>query len=170
MFTTLLTKEIQETIQTYRFLIATLLCVVLVPLGMYVTMKNYEQRLSDYRDNDNIYHQRAEGRLYYSFQGEGYRPPSQLSVFSVGLEYYMPSKALTSREDRITLVNDQGIDNAQSLLFGKMCQLKTAPAAVIRSFRVSWPLLCVAKTCKPQWNGARRMEFSYRKHRVILQW
>ena len=120
MFTTLLTKEIQETIQTYRFLIATLLCIVLVPLGMYVTMKNYEQRLSDYRDNDNIYHQRAEGRLYYSFQGEGYRPPSPLSVFSIGLDYYMPSKALTSRNDRIMMINDQGIDNAQSLLFGKI--------------------------------------------------
>jgi len=120
MFITLLMKEIHETVQTNRFLIAALLCLVLLPLGMYVTAKNYEQRLDEFRDNENLYHQRVEGRLHYSFQGEGYRPPSPLSVFSIGLEYFMPNKVLTNRNGRYAVINDKGIDNPQSLLFGKI--------------------------------------------------
>ena len=120
MFTTLLLKEIQETIQTYRFLIATILCILFIPLGMYVTMKNYEQRFEEYQDSDSLYQKRAEGKLYYRFQGEGYRPPSKLSFFSIGLEYHFPTKIVTSRDGNYKLVNDAGINNPQSLLFGKI--------------------------------------------------
>ena len=49
MFLTLLFKEIQETIITGKFLVTTILCIVLIPLGMYVTLKEYEQRNADYR-------------------------------------------------------------------------------------------------------------------------
>jgi len=40
----LIKKEIIETILDLRFVIVTLLCVVLIPLGMYVSIKDYEQR------------------------------------------------------------------------------------------------------------------------------
>ena len=95
MFTTLLMKEIQETLQTYRFLVAAILCIVFIPLGMFVTMKNYDQRFAEYQDSESLYQKRAEGRLHYNFQAEGYRPPSKLSFFSIGLEYYLPTKVVT---------------------------------------------------------------------------
>ena len=120
MFKILMLKEIQETIQTYRFLVAAILCIVFIPLGMFVTMKNYEQRLDEYQDSENLYQERAEGRLHSNFQGEGYRPPSKLSFFSIGLEYYFPTKIVTSRDDNYKLVSESGINNPQSLLFGKI--------------------------------------------------
>ena len=55
MFRTLVAKEILETILDLRFTIVTLLCVVLIPLGMYVSRKNYEQRLADYQQAKQIY-------------------------------------------------------------------------------------------------------------------
>jgi len=120
MFTTLFLKEIRETIQTYRFLVATVLCLSLLPLGMFVTTKSYESRLEQYRDADRLYHQRAEGKLYRNFRAEGYRPPSWKSVFSGGLELYFPTKVVTSPDGRYEIVDDAGIPNPHSLLFGKV--------------------------------------------------
>ena len=120
MFKTLLLKEIQETIQTYRFFIATLLCLVLIPLGMYVTMKDYEQRLIEHRDLVRLYQERYESRISYSFKAEGYRPPSLMSIFSIGLEYYFPTKVMTSSDGQFQITDVSGINNPQSLLFGKV--------------------------------------------------
>ncbi len=97
MLKTIIKKEILEAIFSLRFLIATLLCFVLIPLGMYVNMKEYEQRLADYQEAVRLYQQRSEGNIPWDFQAEGYRPPSVLSIFSVGLEYFFPNKIVTSR-------------------------------------------------------------------------
>lgn len=125
MLTTIIKKEILEAIFSLRFLIATLLCLVLIPLGMYVNLKEYEQRLADYQEAVRLYEQRLEGdkerkNLLAMFQAEGYRPPSVLSIFSIGLEYFLPNKVLTSREGAIHLTNESGVNNPQSLLFGKV--------------------------------------------------
>jgi hypothetical protein len=61
MLSTLIKKEIIETILGLRFVIATLLCLVLIPLGMYVSIKDYEQRLGDYNTAIQQYEQRAGG-------------------------------------------------------------------------------------------------------------
>ncbi|MFQ6116413.1 MAG: ABC transporter permease subunit, partial [bacterium] len=120
MLTTIFKKEILEALISLRFLIATLLCLVLIPLGMYVNLKDYQQRLADYQEAMRLYQARAEGNIEYNFQAEGYRPPSLLSIFSVGLEYFLPNKIVTSRGGDFRISNEAGVNNPQSLLFGKI--------------------------------------------------
>lgn len=120
MFKTLIRKEIIETMLDLRFVIATLLCVVLIPLGMYVSRKDYEQRLNDYQRSHQMYRQHY-GKVtdMYNPEAHGYRPPSALSIFAVGLEHFMPDKVITSRSGLFRTAKDPGIDNPESLLFGK---------------------------------------------------
>lgn len=129
MFGTLLMKEIHETVTGGKFLIATVLCLVLIPLGMFVTLKDYEQRQANYRNAEQLYEQRSEGKVGPTFKAEGYRPPSPLSVFAVGLEQFLPNKAVTSdaryafwesTEGIIQISNESSLHNPMSLLFGKM--------------------------------------------------
>lgn len=120
MLKTIIKKEILEALLSLRFLIATLLCLVLIPLGMYVNLKDYEKRLADYQEAVRLYEQRAKGNIGWDFHAEGYRPPSVLSIFSVGLEYFLPNKFVTSREGDVRATNESGVSNPQSLLFGKV--------------------------------------------------
>ncbi|MFI5250908.1 MAG: ABC transporter permease [Bacteroidota bacterium] len=113
-------KEILDAFFSYRFIIASLLCLVLIPLGIYVNLQEYKQRLADYQEAMHLYQQRAEGTIDLDFAAEGYRPPSVLSIFSVGLEYYLPNKITTSPGGVFHASNEQGINNPQSLLFGKV--------------------------------------------------
>ena len=125
MLVTLILKEIHETIINMRFLIATLLCLVLIPLGMYVSLREYEQRFADYQDAMNLYQDRSEGRVHADFAAEGYRPPSALSIFSVGLEFFLPNKVVTSRDGQFKVLNETGINNPQSLISGKIDVLES---------------------------------------------
>lgn len=120
MILTIIKKEILEAVQSFRFLIATLLCLFLIPLGMYVNLKEYEKRLADYQESVRLYEERSKGNIGSDFSAEGYRPPSVLSIFSVGLEYFLPNKIVTSRNGNVRTSNEQGINNPQSLLFGKV--------------------------------------------------
>ena len=129
MFATLLMKEIRETIITGKFFIAAVLCLILIPLGMYVTTQEFRQSVNDYRHAVQLYQQRSEGKVRSMFKAEGYRPPSPLSVFAVGLEPVLPNKAVTS-ESRyafqdgiggvVRISNESGLHNPMAALFGKM--------------------------------------------------
>ncbi len=44
MLKVLIKKEVLEALLSLRFLIGTLLCLVLIPLGLFVSTKEYEQR------------------------------------------------------------------------------------------------------------------------------
>jgi len=120
MFGTLVIKEIQETIHNFRFHFSVLLCLVLIPLGMYAALKNYEQRLTEYRESMRLYEQKSQGKITYNFRAEGYRPPLQRSVFAIGLEDYLPNKVLTERGGNFAISNEKGINNPQALLFGRL--------------------------------------------------
>ena len=109
MFTTVLLKEIQEAIYNYRFLLTMLLCLALIPLGLFVALKDYEQRLNDYHGTMRLYEQRAEGNVGWDFNAEGYRPPSAMSILSIGLEYYLPNKVETDRSGIFQIRNEKGI-------------------------------------------------------------
>lgn len=119
MFKTLIRKEIVETMLDLRFVIATLLCVVLIPLGMYVSRKDYEQRIDDYRRSHQMYRQHYGKNIGANVAVEGHRPPSTLSIFALGLDSFMPDKVITSRSGLFRTAKDPGIDNPESLLFGK---------------------------------------------------
>ena len=122
MFRTLVGKEIAETMLGLRFAIATLLCVVLIPLGMYVSRKDYEHRLASYQGELQTYRQRfgtPPTPLTGGEEAQGFRPPSVLSIFASGLDPFMPDKVFTSQSGLFRTVKESGIDNPQSLLFGK---------------------------------------------------
>jgi ABC-type transport system involved in multi-copper enzyme maturation permease subunit len=120
MLKIIIKKEVLEAILSFRFVVATLLCLVLVPLGMYVNMKDYQRRLADYEESIRLYVQRSEGNLSADFMAEGFRPPSLLSIFSVGLEYFLPNKFVTSPQGDTRMSNEGGINDPESLLFGKV--------------------------------------------------
>lgn len=120
MLGTLIKKEILEAILSLRFLLATVLCLILIPVGMYVNVRDYQRRLTDYEEAVRLYEGRSRGTIQESFQAEGFRPPSVLSIFSVGLEYILPNKIVTSRTGAFQTSNELGIDNPQSMLFGKV--------------------------------------------------
>jgi len=120
MFSTIMKKEIIEAISSHRFVMAAFLCLILLPLGMYVNLKDYEKRLKDHQESLRLYQQQAEGNVSFDFQAEGYRPPSVFSIFSVGLEYFLPNKIATSRTGVVLTTNESGVNNPQSLLFGKV--------------------------------------------------
>ena len=129
LFTTLLMKEIRETVITGKFFIATVLCLILIPLGMYITTQEYRQNINDYRHAIQLYQQRSEGKVGSLFRAEGYRPPSPMSVFAVGLEPVLPNKAVTSQSryafmempaGMVKISNESGSHNPVTALFGKM--------------------------------------------------
>ncbi|MDR1755519.1 MAG: ABC transporter permease, partial [Culturomica sp.] len=116
MFKVLLIKEIQSAIVDFRFWVITLLCVSVIPLSFYVSVKNYSQRLSDYLQEVQIY--RDSKVIQYDMTAEGIHPPSPLSIFSQGLGEKMPYKVLTSRNGQYTIETARP-DNKNDLM-GKM--------------------------------------------------
>jgi len=120
MLSTLILKEIHETIITYRFLIATLLCLILIPLGMYVSLKDYVQRYGEYQDSIRLYEEKAKGNINSGFRAEGYRPPSPLSIFSLGFKHTLPYKVTTSPEGEFSIEIQTISHNSESVLFGEV--------------------------------------------------
>jgi len=123
MLRTLIIKEIAETVLGLRFTATTLLCLVLIPLGMYVGREDYEQRFAGYQEKYQAYRQRhgtpeipATGRE----EAQGFRPPSILSIFASGLDPFVPDTVITSSAGLFRTVKEPDIDNPQSLLFGKL--------------------------------------------------
>lgn len=121
MLKTLIKKEIIETILDLRFVIATLLCVVLIPMGMYVSLKDYEQRLREYQTSVQQYEQRCKEIMFSGdFGAEGYRPPSPLSVFSRGLKDKLKMKVTTQYDGNYQIEKLSQDENLQAVLFGKI--------------------------------------------------
>jgi len=107
-------------LHNFQFIIAVLLCFVLIPLGMYVGLKQYEQNYSNYQDAMRLYQERSEGNISYNLIAEGYRPPSAMSIFSTGIEDYIPNKVYTSRDGLFRIQNELGVDDPKSLILGKI--------------------------------------------------
>ena len=119
MLKTLIRKEITETILDLRFWIVTALFLILIPLGMYVSRKDYERRLANYQQEHQMYRQHYGKDTGPDVEAQGFRPPSTLSIFALGLDPFMPDKAITSRSGLVRAAKEPGIDNPESLLFGK---------------------------------------------------
>jgi ABC-type transport system involved in multi-copper enzyme maturation permease subunit len=116
----LIIKEIQEIITNTRWLFVLLICLVLIPLGLYVSSKEYEQNKAAYKDAKQMYEERNKDRKGMEFTAEGYIPPSPLSIFSSGLSGSLPNKITTDYHGVWRAENDYGINNPGALLFGKI--------------------------------------------------
>ena len=119
MLKTLIRKEITETILDLRFWVVTALFLILIPMGMYVSRKDYERRLANYQQEHQMYRQHYGDKVGPSVEAQGFRPPPMLSIFALGLDPFMPDKAITSRSGLVRAAKEPGIDNPESLLFGK---------------------------------------------------
>jgi ABC-type transport system involved in multi-copper enzyme maturation permease subunit len=96
MLRTILRKELLENIHSYRFPLFALICVVLIPLGMSVNNAQYAKRLKDYNEQVRLADEAQSGLKIQDLMAgrvtiKGFRPPSQLSVFSQGLESALPA-------------------------------------------------------------------------------
>lgn len=116
----LIIKEIRDIITNSRSLFVLLICFVLIPLGLYVSTKEYEQNETAYNNARQMYEKQSEGKLGMGFIAEGYIPPSPLSIFSYGLSDYLPDKITTNSKGVWHYENDYGINNPIALLFGKI--------------------------------------------------
>ena len=94
-FKTLFIREIQGAIIDFRFWVVFVLCMSIIPLSFYVSVKNYSQRLSDYQQEVQGYRDRTS--VGSQMAAEGVHPPSPLSIFSQGLGQKMPQKVITAR-------------------------------------------------------------------------
>ena len=119
MFGTMIKKEIVSTILDLRFIIASLLFLVLIPLGMYVSREGYEQRFANYQLEQQMYRQKYGKDVYYEVEVQGFRPPSVLSVFASGLDRYIPDKVITTRSGIFRTAKDVRGDSP-ALIFGRM--------------------------------------------------
>jgi len=95
-FKTLVLREIQGAVIDFRFWVVLVLCISIIPLSFYVSVRNYSQGLSDYRQEIKTY--RENTQIQAQIVAEGVHSPSPLSIFSRGLDSKMPYKILTSRD------------------------------------------------------------------------
>jgi ABC-type transport system involved in multi-copper enzyme maturation permease subunit len=119
MFKILVKKEITDAILDLRFVITALLCMVLIPLGMYVSRRDYERRLDAYQREYQEYRQRYATGPDIRVEAQGLRPPSVLSIFGSGLDPFLPDKMTTARSGLWRTIKQPSTDNPHSLLFGK---------------------------------------------------
>ena len=120
MLRTLIRKEVHESLLSFRFLFGALLCLVLIPLGIFISSREYEQKRVDYQEALRLYTERTQGQVYSNMEAVGFRPPSVLSVLSLGLEPFLPSKVTTSPDGDFRAEKDVEVGNPDSLLFGKV--------------------------------------------------
>ena len=124
MLITLIRKEISETVLDLRFMVTALLCVVLIPLGMYVNCKEYEQRLAGTQREHQMYRQRygtpVKTHTWGEEEAQGFRFPSEMSLFASGLDSFLPDKVYTSPSGLFRTVRHSRLDNRHALLFGRM--------------------------------------------------
>ncbi|MDR1257905.1 MAG: ABC transporter permease [Tannerellaceae bacterium] len=103
-FRTLVLREIHGAIVDFRFWVVLVLCLSIIPLSFYVSVKDYSQRLSDYNQEVQAY--RDMTQIGMEMRAEGVLPPSPLSIFSRGLEKNkMPYKVLTSYDGNYEIEN-----------------------------------------------------------------
>jgi ABC-type transport system involved in multi-copper enzyme maturation permease subunit len=122
MFIAIVKKEILDALNSARFLITTLLCLVLMPLGVFVNLKDYQRRDTEYHQAQELLKERlALMNLAYDNEAEGYRPPSVLGIFSSGLESSLPNKIQTSWQGGYHLGHERSFSgNLDALLFGRI--------------------------------------------------
>jgi ABC-type transport system involved in multi-copper enzyme maturation permease subunit len=96
IFKTLFFREIQGAVVDFRFWVTLILCLSIIPLSFYVSVKDYSQRLSDYHQAVQTY--RDMTQVSAQMKAEGLHPPSPLSIFSHGIATKMPYKVITSHD------------------------------------------------------------------------
>jgi ABC-type transport system involved in multi-copper enzyme maturation permease subunit len=95
MLKTIIKKELLENIFSYRFPLFSLICLLLIPLGMYVNQVNYTKRVRDYGEQVRLADEAASALKMQDVMAgtvaiKGFRRPARLSVFTQGFESALP--------------------------------------------------------------------------------
>lgn len=130
MFKILLLKEIQDSVKNHQFLITFLLCLLLIPLSTFVSLREHEQKLADYRQNTQLYQEHSKGQVLWNFPAKGFRPPSALGFLASGIEERLPTYVTTDWRGAYGLNYENEISNTFSSLFGKL-DLSTCVGSVL---------------------------------------
>jgi ABC-type transport system involved in multi-copper enzyme maturation permease subunit len=127
MMRVLFFKEIREALATRRFWVILALCLVLIPLGVEVSLKDYQTRLQNYREAVRIYRQETKlvQDVLYKEGAKAFAPPAPLSFLSLGLELVLPNVAETpaGRIDPpvvMRLGNNESRDNLYEFFTGPL--------------------------------------------------
>jgi ABC-type transport system involved in multi-copper enzyme maturation permease subunit len=127
MFKVLFAKEILENFATRRFLMVCLLCLIVIPLGVYVGTRDYQLRLHAYQESVRIYGEdhKAVRDILYRGGAKGFRPPSALGFLSQGLDIVLPNIAespgrLEKAPVDLRLNNNQSFENLYASFHGPL--------------------------------------------------
>jgi ABC-type transport system involved in multi-copper enzyme maturation permease subunit len=128
MMRVLVLKEIREAFASRRFWVILVLCLVLIPLGVEVSLKGYQTRLQDYREAVRLYQYSTKKvmDILYAGGAKAFAPPSPLSFISLGLELVLPDIAETPAGTEadppvaMRLGNNQGLDNLYEFFYGPL--------------------------------------------------
>src|SRR4030043_279449 len=120
MWHTLIIKEIKHTFLETSSVVLTLLCLLIIPLALYVSTKDYESRRESYLNEYQDYRSRHEKDVGFNVGVHGFRPPAPLSIFCGGVTPLVPDKVVTSRSGLYQSVKETATDNPHALLLGKV--------------------------------------------------
>jgi ABC-type transport system involved in multi-copper enzyme maturation permease subunit len=127
MLRILFIKEIREAMASRRFWVILALCLVLIPLGVEVSLKDYQTRLQNYREAVRIYQEQTKtaSDVVYKGGAKAFAPPSPLGFLSLGLELVNPNVAETQYKFAeppavMRLGNNQGRDNLYEFFYGPL--------------------------------------------------
>ena len=122
VFRTLFFKELLLEVLNYRFVIAFVLAVAIIPLSFYFSAKEYEANNQRYKDALRLYEQSHKTIRDLGYLGGAVlRPPSSLSFISAGLEYVLPDEVgFSPPADQIRFTSNRSLDSPFSFLFGRI--------------------------------------------------
>src|SRR4030042_527580 len=95
MWKTIVKKEILENILSYRFPLFSLIAMILIPLGIYVSQLDYQKRVRDYDEQVRLAAEAASSLNIQNVMAgtvaiKGFRRPALLSVYARGFEGALP--------------------------------------------------------------------------------
>ena len=114
--------EILNNFMNVRFVILVVLCVVLIPLGIYVNMKDYTNRLTDYHKLVEEYQEELKKSMdVREIRPKGFRRPSSLSILVKGLENSLPKYFICSKSEGLQFLGGSTTEESDiiSSLFEK---------------------------------------------------
>jgi ABC-type transport system involved in multi-copper enzyme maturation permease subunit len=126
MFRVLIRKELLESILNFRFLVALLAGLVLIPLSFAVNARDYQARDRNARESLRLYEESRKtlGDMYR----DGailFGPPSPMGLVSGGIEILLPQSVetvgfFTTRGVQTQFNNSRRLDSPFSYLYGRL--------------------------------------------------
>ncbi len=134
MIRTIAKREFLSNLMSYKFAVGMALCLILLPLGTYVSTRNYHRRLERY-ELDRDAHQRELTKLhvYSALHPQVDKRPPVLSIIAEGLEERLKSTVRADRH-RVPCLEGKG---------GRMALSRNRYAQAFPSLEIVWLLAII---------------------------